>query len=44
MSLPRVLFAGVQSGSGKTTVSCAVMQALIDRGLSCMLSSADQIT
>ncbi len=33
MSLPRVLFAGVQSGSGKTTVSCAVMQALIDRGL-----------
>lgn len=33
MSIPRVLFAGVQSGSGKTTVSCAVMQALINRGL-----------
>ncbi|MGI6634712.1 MAG: cobyrinate a,c-diamide synthase [Christensenellales bacterium] len=33
MSLPRVLFAGVQSGCGKTTVTCAVMQALVNRGL-----------
>ncbi len=30
---PRVLFAGVSSGCGKTTVTCAVLQALINRGL-----------
>lgn len=33
MSLPRVLLAGVQSGCGKTTVSCAIMQAFVNRGL-----------
>jgi cobyrinic acid a,c-diamide synthase len=33
MNMPRIMFAGVQSGSGKTTVSCAVMQALVNQGL-----------
>ena len=32
-SPPRVLFAGVSSGCGKTTVTCAVLQALVNRGL-----------
>lgn len=31
--LPRVLFAGVSSGCGKTTVACAVLQAFVNRGL-----------
>ena len=30
---PRVLLAGTGSGCGKTTVTCAVLQALTDRGL-----------
>ncbi len=30
---PRVLFAGVSSGCGKTTVTCAVLQALVNRGM-----------
>ena len=30
---PRVLLAGVSSGCGKTTAVCAVLQALVDRGL-----------
>jgi len=30
---PRIVIAGTNSGSGKTTVSCALMQALVDRGL-----------
>lgn len=30
---PRILFAGVSSGCGKTTVTCAVLQALVNRGL-----------
>lgn len=30
---PRVLIAGTSSGCGKTTVTCAVLQALVDRGL-----------
>ena len=30
---PRVLLTGVSSGCGKTTVACAVLQALVDRGL-----------
>ena len=30
---PRVLLTGVSSGCGKTTVTCAVLQALVDRGL-----------
>lgn len=33
MRVPRIMLAGVSSGSGKTTVSCAVMQALVNRGL-----------
>ena len=32
-NLPRVLLAGTGSGCGKTTVTCAVLQALCDRGL-----------
>ena len=33
VQLPRVLFAGVSSGCGKTTVTCAVLQALVNRGM-----------
>ena len=32
-NIPRIVLAGTNSGCGKTTVSCAVMQALISRGL-----------
>lgn len=32
-SVPRVLLTGTGSGCGKTTVVCAVLQALVDRGL-----------
>ena len=31
--IPRVLLAGTNSGCGKTTVTCAVLQALVNRGL-----------
>lgn len=31
--VPRVIFAGTNSGCGKTTVTCSVMQALVNRGL-----------
>ena len=31
--VPRVLLAGTGSGCGKTTVTCAVLQALVDRGI-----------
>ena len=31
--IPRILFAGTNSGCGKTTTVCAVLQALVDRGL-----------
>lgn len=31
-ALPRVLLAGTSSGCGKTTVTCAVLQALVNRG------------
>ncbi|MGN0976819.1 MAG: cobyrinate a,c-diamide synthase [Faecousia sp.] len=31
-SIPRVMLAGVSSGCGKTTVTCAVLQALVNRG------------
>lgn len=31
--IPRILFAGTGSGCGKTTVTCAVLQALVNRGL-----------
>jgi cobyrinic acid a,c-diamide synthase len=33
MKLPRILIAGTHSGCGKTTVTCAVLQALIERGM-----------
>lgn len=32
-SIPRVLLAGTNSGCGKTTVTCAVLQALVNRGM-----------
>ena len=32
-AIPRVVLAGTHSGCGKTTVTCAVLQALADRGL-----------
>ena len=32
--LPRVLIAGTNSGCGKTTVVCGILQALKERGLS----------
>lgn len=31
--IPRLMLAGTNSGCGKTTVSCAVLQALVNRGL-----------
>ena len=31
--VPRFLLAGANSGCGKTTVTCAVLRALVDRGL-----------
>ena len=30
--IPRVMLAGVSSGCGKTTVTCGVLQALVNRG------------
>ncbi len=30
---PRLVLAGTNSGCGKTTVTCAVLQALVSRGL-----------
>ena len=32
--IPRIVIAGTNSGCGKTTVTCAVLQALVDRKLS----------
>ncbi len=32
-AIPRLVIAGTHSGCGKTTVSCAILQALINRGL-----------
>ena len=32
MKLPRILFCAPASGGGKTTVTCAVLQALVSRG------------
>ncbi len=32
-SIPRLVLAGTGSGCGKTTVACAVLQALVDRGM-----------
>ena len=31
--VPRIVLAGTNSGCGKTTVSCAILQALVNRGL-----------
>lgn len=31
--MPRIMIAGTASGSGKTTVTCAIMRALVKRGL-----------
>lgn len=31
--IPRILLAGTNSGCGKTTVTCAVLQALVNRGM-----------
>ena len=31
---PRLLIAGTNSGCGKTTVPCAILQALVDGGVS----------
>ena len=33
-NLPRLILAGTNSGCGKTTVTCAMLQALVNRGLS----------
>ena len=33
MKTPRLLLAGTSSGCGKTTVTCAILQALVNRGL-----------
>ena len=32
MKLPRILLCAPASGGGKTTVTCAVLQALVNRG------------
>ena len=32
-TIPRILLAGTNSGCGKTTVTCDVLQALVNRGL-----------
>ena len=34
MQLPRILFTAPSSASGKTTVTCGILQALINRGQS----------
>ena len=31
--VPRFVLAGTNSGCGKTTVTCAVLRALVDRGI-----------
>lgn len=31
--VPRIVLAGTNSGCGKTTVSCAILQALVNRGI-----------
>ena len=35
VNIPRVIIAGTGSGCGKTTVTCAVLQALKNRHLNC---------
>ena len=33
MASPRLMLCGVMSGSGKTTVTCGLLQTLVNRGL-----------
>ena len=33
MKLPRIMLAAPASGSGKTLITCGILQALVDRGL-----------
>ncbi|MFR4439795.1 MAG: hypothetical protein ACLT46_08245 [Hungatella sp.] len=33
MNIPRILLAATSSGSGKTTITCGLLQALKERGL-----------
>ena len=33
MRLPRIMLAAPASGSGKTLVTCGILQALVNRGL-----------
>ena len=33
MNTPRILLCGASSGSGKTTITCGLLQALVNRGL-----------
>lgn len=33
MKIPRIILAGTNSGCGKTTVTCAILQALVNRGM-----------
>lgn len=34
MNIDRIMFAGIRSGSGKTTITCGILKCLMDRGLS----------
>ena len=33
VNIPRIVIAGTQSGCGKTTITCAVLKLLVDKGL-----------
>ena len=33
VQIPRLMIAGMSSGSGKTTITCGILQALINRGM-----------
>ena len=33
MKIPRILLAAGASGSGKTLITCGLLEALVDRGL-----------
>ena len=33
MNIPRVMIAAASSGSGKTTITCGILQALVNRGM-----------
>lgn len=34
MKIPRIMIAAIASGSGKTTITCGILQALLNQGLS----------